>query len=103
MPSTISNARLRKAFNEGRRSATMERARNPYENPKLQELWERGRAKQKAGELKTPIPPLQRGKMRARRVQQSPQGPGPRGFSRPVPPRPRRSPGNFGGPRPRGI
>lgn len=96
MPSSISKARLNKAFNEGRRSATLPSAVNPYDNPKLRQLWENGRAKQQAGELKTPMPPLAQGKTRARR---EPQLPGRSiGPSRPTS-RPRNSPG-FGNRRP---
>ena len=65
MPSNISKARLQKAFNEGRRSANVEAAENPYDNPKLQKLWEEGRAKQRSGELATPIPALSHGETRA--------------------------------------
>ena len=74
MPSNISRARLHKAFNEGRRSATTEGAENPYDNPKLRQLWEQGRAGERAGQIKTPIPPLQHGETRAQRVQQNPPG-----------------------------
>ncbi len=92
MPSSISKSRLAKAFNEGRRSATVEAAENPYENPKLRQLWERGRAGQRSGELKTPIPPLEPGETRAERVVHNPPG------SKPKPiPRPRHGPRN--GPR----
>ncbi len=101
MPSNISKVRLRKAFNEGRRSATVESAQNPYDNPKLRDLWEQGRAKQKAGELKDPIPALEPGETRAQKIQHNPPGsakPAPR---RPGPPRRdgfgRSGPG-FGGP-----
>ncbi len=41
MPSNLSRARLSKAFNEGRRSATDKVAENPYSNEKLRTLWER--------------------------------------------------------------
>lgn len=97
MPSSISKSRLRKAFDEGRRSATSEAAQNPYDNPKLRQLWEDGRARQRAGELTTPIPALQHGETRAQRATQNP--PGSKRANRP-PPRPR---GSFGGRgRPRG-
>jgi hypothetical protein len=66
MPSNISRARLTKAFIEGRRSALDKVSENPYANPKLRELWDRGRSQQLSGELKTPIPPLEHGKTRAR-------------------------------------
>ena len=72
MPSTLSRSRLRKAFNEGRRSAADQAAENPYDNPKLRSLWDQGRAQQLAGELATPIPPLEYGEMRARRVSRDP-------------------------------
>jgi hypothetical protein len=89
MPSAISKSRLQKAFNEGRRSAQNESTVNPYENPKLRELWEQGRAKQRAGEIATPIPLLEHGETRARPHVQNPRGnaagrfaPGRRGSSR---------------------
>ena len=72
MPSTLSRSRLRKAFNEGRRSAAVQAAQNPYDNPKLRSLWDQGRAQQRAGKLTTPIPPLEHGETRARRVSQDP-------------------------------
>ena len=71
MPSSISKARLRKAFDEGRRSAT-ETAENPYDNPKLRQLWDQGRAMQRAGELATPLPPLAHGERRASRAARTP-------------------------------
>ena len=74
MPSNISKARLSKAFNEGRRSATVEAVENPYDNPKLRALWEKGREQQRSGELKTPIPALEHGERRAERVPQNPPG-----------------------------
>ena len=89
MPSNISKARLHKAFNEGRRSATSETAENPYDNAKLRALWEEGRTRQRAGELTTPIPPLEHGETRAQRAPQNP--PGSKPPSRP-PPRPRSFP-----------
>ena len=58
----ISIARRQKAFDEGRRSAKVASARNPYENTKLRDLWERGRAHEQAGTLTTPIPPLAHGR-----------------------------------------
>jgi len=73
MASSISKLRLRRAFNEGRRSAPVEAAENPYDNPKLQHLWERGRSQQRAGELKDPVPPLEPGETRAVRAPQYPQ------------------------------
>ena len=98
MPSNISKARLHKAFNEGRRSATSEGAENPYDNPKLRQLWEQGRAGERAGQIKTPIPPLQHGETRAQRAQHNP--PGSKRAARPPaqsrPPR-RHSPGGGGG------
>ncbi|MDB5290054.1 MAG: hypothetical protein JWL69_1295 [Phycisphaerales bacterium] len=95
VPSSISKARLHKAFNEGRRSATIASAENPYDNPKLRQLWEQGRAKQAAGEIKIPIPALAHGETRAARAQQNP--PGQRRKAIP-PPRSRNSPryGNRG-------
>ena len=68
MPSNISMSRLSKAFNEGRRSANAEAAQNPYDNPKLQRLWEQGRLQQRAGQIATPIPPLEHGETRAQRA-----------------------------------
>lgn len=112
MPSNISKSRLRKAFNEGRRSATSETADNPYDNLKLRKLWEQGRTQQRAGELSTPIPPLEHGETRAQRAPHNPPGskvaarPAPRGRPRSGPPRSRNSPGfggqGFGGRAPRG-
>ena len=104
MPSNISKSRLRKAFNEGRRSATVENAENPYDNPKLRQLWEQGRTQQRAGEIKTPIPPLEHGETRAQRQPHNPPGtkraarpPGrPQGRPGAGPPRSRNSQG-FGG------
>ena len=89
MPSNISKTRLRKAFNEGRRSATTEAAENPYDNPKLKQLWDQGRTMQRAGEIKTPIPPLEHGETRAQRAPQNP--PGSKRANKP-PPRPRGGP-----------
>ena len=88
MPSNISKARLSKAFNEGRRSAASEAAQNPYDNPKLRDLWEQGRARQRAGEVEAPVPPLAHGETRARRTPPNPPGP--------PAPRPRTAP-RFGG------
>jgi hypothetical protein len=98
VPSNISKARLHKAFNEGRRSANVETAENPYDNPKLRQLWEQGRTQQMAGEIKTPIPPLEHGETRAQRAPRNP--PGSKAASRP-PPRPRNTSG-FRGRGPRG-
>ena len=95
MPSNISKARLHKAFNEGRRSATSETAENPYDNPKLRKLWDLGRSQQRAGELTTPIPPLEHGETRAQRAPQNP--PGSKKASRP-PPRRRNPPPRGRGP-----
>lgn len=94
MPSNIPMARLRKAFNEGRRSAASDIAENPYDNQKLRQLWEQGRAKQRAGELTDPIPVLAHGETRARRAVQNP--PGTRKAARPAP-RPRGQGGGGGG------
>jgi hypothetical protein len=93
VPSSISKARLHKAFNEGRRSATVETAENPYDNAKLRQLWEQGRTQQRAGEIKTPIPPLAHGETRAQRAPQNP--PGSKRAARP-PARPRGG-GGYGG------
>jgi hypothetical protein len=91
VPSSISKARLRKAFDEGRRSATSE-VQNPYDNPKLQKLWEQGRTMQRNGEIKTPIPQLAHGETRAERVKHN--APGTKPAARPAP-RPRGG-GGFG-------
>ena len=100
MPSNISKARLSKAFNEGRRSASVEGVDNPYDNPKLRSLWEKGREQQRSGELKTPIPPLEHGERRAERTPRNP--PGTRRPKQP-PPRPRGGGGGgYGGFRGRG-
>ena len=99
MPSNISRTRLRKAFDEGRRSATSETAQNPYDNHKLRQLWEDGRTLQRAGGLTTPIPPLEHGQTRAQRAPQNP--PGSARQRRPAP-RPRGGPPTGGGWRPRG-
>jgi len=102
VPSNKSKVRLRKAFNEGRRSATVESAQNPYDNPKLQKLWEDGRAKQKAGELKDAIPPLEPGETRAQKITHNPPGSAKPPARRPAPPRRFGGPGRdgpgFGGP-----
>ena len=76
MASSISKSRLRKAFNEGRRSAGVDAAQNPYDNAKLQRLWEQGRSQQRAGALTTPIPALDHGETRAQRAKQNPPGSG---------------------------
>jgi hypothetical protein len=97
VPSNISKSRLRKAFNEGRRSANVETAENPYDNAKLRQLWEQGRTQQRAGEIKTPIPPLEHGETRAQRQPHNP--PGTKRANKPPArpaPRSRNSPG-FGG------
>jgi hypothetical protein len=99
VPSNISKARLSKAFNEGRRSASAETVENPYDNPKLRQLWEQGRTQQRAGSLKTPIPALEHGETRAQRTPHNP--PGAKRASRPAP-RPRHSSGFGGRGRPRG-
>ncbi len=93
MPSNISKSRLHKAFNEGRRAAAAESAENPYDNPKLRKLWDEGRTQQRAGEIKSPVPPLEHGETRAQRAPQNP--PGSKRAARPAP-RPR-NPSNFGG------
>lgn len=101
MPSNISKTRLRKAFDEGRRSATVESAQNPYDNPKLRKLWDDGRARQRAGELTTPIPALQPGETRAQRAPQNPPG-SKRANKLARPPRPRNPNAPGGRWRPRG-
>ena len=93
MPSNLSKGRQHKAFNEGRRSATVEHAQNPYDNAKLRALWEKGRAMQRAGELKAPVPQMEHGETRAQRAPQNPPGTKPV-VRRPSGPGPRR---NFGG------
>ena len=85
MPSNISKERRNRAFDEGRRAAFQPKAENPYDNPTLRELWVRGRTMERAGQIALPIPPLPKGKTRARppRIKQaSPQVP------QPDPPRP---------------
>jgi hypothetical protein len=77
VPSNISKARLGKAFNEGRRSAREASAENPYDNPKLRRLWDQGRAREQAGEMSTPIPPLAHGETRAQRAARNPPHPKP--------------------------
>jgi hypothetical protein len=67
VPSNLSKTRLHKAFNEGRRAAKEEKAQNPYDHPKLRQLWDQGRTQQRAGEITTPIPPLAHGETRAQR------------------------------------
>jgi hypothetical protein len=94
MPSSISKTRLRKAFNEGRRSATSPSAENPYDNEKLRKLWQEGRAQQQAGTITTPLPPLEHGETRAQRAPQNP--PGTKRAARPAPP-PRGGGGYRGG------
>lgn len=91
MPSNIPNSRRRRAFTEGRRSATVSNAQNPYDNPKLRDLWEQGRAMQLAGQIQSPIPPLAHGATRAQRAPRNPPAPKrPRPSSRPQTPRFRR-------------
>ena len=87
MPSSMSKSRLSKAFNEGRRSAKEAAAENPYDNPKLRLLWDEGRSQEQAGQIKTPIPPLEPGETRAQRVPRNPPRPKP----------PSRSPTRSGG------
>jgi hypothetical protein len=94
VPSNISKARLHKAFNEGRRSATSETAENPYDNPKLRRLWDEGRTQQRAGTITTAVPPLEHGETRAQRVPHNP--PGSKPPSRPAP-RPRGNAPRYGG------
>ena len=81
MPSSISKNRLSKAFNEGRRSAREATAENPYDNPKLRRLWDQGRTREQAGEIKAPLPPLEHGETRAQRTPRNPPRP-----RRPSPP-----------------
>jgi hypothetical protein len=95
MPSNLSRGRLSKAFNEGRRAAFDKVGENPYQNPKLRLLWEKGRSEQLAGTLKTPIPPLEKGKTRARQPLPRGQKPPLRPAKRPF--RPRDGGGGFGG------
>ena len=83
MPSSISKTRLTKAFNEGRRSAREATAENPYENPKLRQLWELGRTQEQAGQIKTPIPAMAHGETRAQRTPRNPPRPKPPARSRP--------------------
>jgi hypothetical protein len=96
VPSNISKTRLSKAFNEGRRSAREPNAQNPYDNPKLRQLWDQGRTREQAGEIKAPLPPLEHGETRAQRTPRNPPHPKP-------PPSPRRfgGSGRAGGRRPR--
>jgi hypothetical protein len=75
MPSSVSLARRRKAFDEGRRAATDNFAKNPYANPALKKLWEEGLRQQKGGLLTTPVPQLKHGARRAATPQ--PRGPRP--------------------------
>ena len=82
MPASLSKTRLRKAFNEGRRSAVVATAENPYDNPKLRQLWEQGRTREQAGEITIPLPPLAHGETRAQRAPQNPPRP-----KRPGPPK----------------
>jgi hypothetical protein len=89
VPSSISKARLSKAFNEGRRSAREATAENPYDNPKLRRLWDQGRTQEQAGGITTPLPPLEHGETRAQRTPRNPPHP-----KRPSPPPPR--PGSSG-------
>lgn len=97
MPSSISKTRLRKAFDEGRRSASSESAENPYDNVKLAKLWDDGRAKQRSGELTTPIPSLEPGETRAQRAPHNPPGTRRANKPSPRPPRPRGGGGGYGG------
>lgn len=96
MPSNLSKTRIRKAFNEGRRSAAVETAENPYDNPTLRRIWEKGREQQRAGTIESPIPPLAHGETRARRAPQNPPGTRRAAAPRPSSGRPR-SPGGYGG------
>jgi hypothetical protein len=68
MPSRVSIIRRRRAFDEGRRSASEPNAQNPYDNPALKKLWETGRKAQASGQLTTPVPTLPIGERRAARV-----------------------------------
>lgn len=96
MPSTISKARLRKAFNEGRRSAKVDAEENPYDNPKLRRLWEQGREQQRSGQITTPIPLLAPGETRAQRALHNPPGTK-RAARQPAPRQQRSRPGGYGG------
>jgi hypothetical protein len=73
VPSNLSLNRRRKAFLEGRRSAAHEVSRNPYQHPKLKELWELGRSQQRSGELKTPVPPRKVAEAKPPRPTRKPQ------------------------------
>jgi hypothetical protein len=68
MPSNVSKARRRKSFDEGRRSAREVLTENPYDNPTLRRLWERGRTQEQGGQVAGAIPPLGHGETRARCV-----------------------------------
>jgi hypothetical protein len=95
MPASISKTRLRKAFNEGRRSAKVDTEQNPYDNPKLRQLWDLGRTQQRSGELTTPIPPLEHGETRAERVIHNP--PGSKRANKKAAARPPQGRGGYGG------
>ncbi|HEX8914984.1 MAG TPA: hypothetical protein VF796_21705 [Humisphaera sp.] len=93
MPSSVSQYRLRKAYDEGRRSANEPPESNPYDNPRLRRLWELGRTQQLDGTAQGPVPPLKPGESRAVRPTPGVPGGKPKGAPRrPGPPR-----RNFGG------
>ena len=75
MPSNLSIARRRKAFDEGRRSVAYSAAVNPYDHPKLRQLWDLGRSQQQSGELKTAPPPREVGEGEAIRTPRNPPKP----------------------------
>lgn len=85
MPSNLSIRRRRKAFDEGRRSADKPAAQNPYDQPKLRQLWDLGRTQQQSGELKTPVPLRAQTEGEALRTPRNP--PRPKQPKRPPPPR----------------
>lgn len=93
MPSNLSIARRRKAFDEGRRSATHPAAENPYDQSKLRQLWELGRSQQQSGELESPAPAREVGEGEAQRAPRNPPRPKPPRRSSPPSSGPRR----FGG------
>jgi hypothetical protein len=66
MPSNVAIHRRRNAFNEGRRAARST-SQNPFDNPKLHELWERGKRLELVGAIKDAIPMRDGGKSASRR------------------------------------
>lgn len=55
MPSNVTLAKRRRAFNEGRIAARQGLTDNPYDNATLRGLWERGRTGERKGTIKSPI------------------------------------------------